>query len=301
MTLSATAGLSVGVDNMIYTSLVPPPDLPTVITIPVTNVGSNTATSGGNVTADGGATVTARGVCWSTSPAPTLLDSYTTDGTGLGTFTSAVTGLTPSTTYYLRAYATNLSGTSYGAEFSFTTIPEYLFVSGSAGSGDFTCYNASNTIVVAGLPSTFIAYPGSNSIFIAGMKIRYLTGTAVKAGAYMHGYIAATGPWCNDLYPPPESRVATTTELPPAIIQRPYFSIYPNPTTGYVTLEQKRGTPFSTIRVELFGMRGERLLNQVLTGGGKYDLNFADLQPGLYFVKVVADNYVETFKLVRAR
>ena len=76
---------------------------------------------GGNVTSDGNLDVTARGVCWSTSPNPTISNSKTTDGTGTGSFTSNVTGLAEGTTYYVRAYATNSKGTAYGAEKSFTT------------------------------------------------------------------------------------------------------------------------------------------------------------------------------------
>ncbi len=64
--------------------------------------------------------MTARGVCWSTSESPTTADSKTTDGTGTGEFTSSITGLTAGTTYYVRAYATNAVGTSYGSQVSFT-------------------------------------------------------------------------------------------------------------------------------------------------------------------------------------
>ena len=95
---------------------------PTVITTSVTDISSYTATSGGNVTDDGGAEVTARGICWSTTQAPTLSDSHTTDGTDTGSFTSSLTDLTPNTTYYVRAYATNGVGTSYGNEETFTTL-----------------------------------------------------------------------------------------------------------------------------------------------------------------------------------
>jgi len=95
---------------------------PTVTTTAVSNIGSTTASSGGNVISDGGAAVTARGVCWSTSANPTTSDSHTTDGTGTGAFTSSITGLTPGTTYHVRAYATNSVGTSYGNDVTFTTI-----------------------------------------------------------------------------------------------------------------------------------------------------------------------------------
>lgn len=98
-----------------------PPTLPVVTTDVVTNIGGASATSGGNVTDGGNANITARGVCWSIVSGPTLADSHTTDGTGTGTFVSSITGLTPGTLYYVRAYATNVVGTSYGNEVSFTT------------------------------------------------------------------------------------------------------------------------------------------------------------------------------------
>jgi len=94
---------------------------PTVATSSISSITQTTASGGGNVTSDGGATVTARGVCWSISQNPTTTDSKTSDGTGTGTFTSSIAGLTASTTYYVRAYATNSSGTAYGAQQSFTT------------------------------------------------------------------------------------------------------------------------------------------------------------------------------------
>jgi uncharacterized delta-60 repeat protein len=95
--------------------------LPTVTTTAVSNVSFNYASSGGYVTDEGGAAVAARGVCWSTSPGPTTADNTSSDGMGTGAFTSSLTGLDPATTYYVRAYAANIAGTSYGGEESFTT------------------------------------------------------------------------------------------------------------------------------------------------------------------------------------
>jgi hypothetical protein len=99
------------------------PSLPTVITTtPITSITDITATGGGNVTSDGGASVTARGICWDTSINPNIVGGeLTTDGTGTGSFISSLTDLSASTTYYVRAYATNSVGTSYGDNVSFTT------------------------------------------------------------------------------------------------------------------------------------------------------------------------------------
>ena len=96
-------------------------DLPTVTTSTVSNITETSATSGGNVTDQGSSSVTARGVCWSTFTNPTTSDSYTTNSSGTGSFTSNLTGLTASTSYYVRAYAANSTGTAYGNQQSFTT------------------------------------------------------------------------------------------------------------------------------------------------------------------------------------
>lgn len=77
---------------------------------------SSSASSGGTISSDGGGIVTSRGVCWNTAANPTIANSKTTDGSGIGTFTSLITGLSPNTTYYVRACATNLAGTTYGQQ-----------------------------------------------------------------------------------------------------------------------------------------------------------------------------------------
>lgn len=92
---------------------------PTITTAPIINITQSTATSGGNVTDKGGSIVTARGVCWDTTPNPTVSSNTTNDGTGTGSFTSSIDGLTENTIYYVRAYATNIGGTAYGEELLF--------------------------------------------------------------------------------------------------------------------------------------------------------------------------------------
>jgi len=109
----------------------------TVTTDAIIDITPTTATSGGNVTSDGGSPVTARGICWNTSPNPTTANSFTTDGSGTGTFVSNLTGLTANTPYYVRAYATNGVGTAYGNEVSFTATPNC----GTVTDADGNTYN----------------------------------------------------------------------------------------------------------------------------------------------------------------
>lgn len=118
---------------------------PTIIETVIPNtIADTTAISGGKISNNGGATVTAKGVCWSTSPAPDVDDDVTDEGAGTNfscsdttytteatcnaamlewsdNFTTTLTGLTANTKYYVRAYATNAKGTSYGPTQEFTT------------------------------------------------------------------------------------------------------------------------------------------------------------------------------------
>ncbi len=94
-----------------------------IVTTAATVITATTATSGGTIASDGGNPITARGVCWNIITAPTIANSFTSNGTGTGTFTSSLTALTGNTLYYVRAYITNSSGTFYGNEITFTTSP----------------------------------------------------------------------------------------------------------------------------------------------------------------------------------
>ena len=125
--------------------------LSTLTTTAITGITQTGASSGGTIAVGGNGSITARGVCWSTSPGPTTaLTTKTNNGTGSGSFVSSITGLTGNTTYYVRAYATNAGGTSYGNELSFTTaaaVPPVLATttaitsitaSGAYSGGSFT-------------------------------------------------------------------------------------------------------------------------------------------------------------------
>lgn len=95
--------------------------LPTVNTSSIFNIGRTSASGGGSVTDDGGYTVTERGICWSLNTNPTISNSRTVNGSGLGSFSSSMTSLLPGRVYYVRAYARNALGISYGSQFSFRT------------------------------------------------------------------------------------------------------------------------------------------------------------------------------------
>lgn len=96
----------------------------TVSTASVKNMEATSATGSGNITSDGGSAITERGICWSTNPNPTINDYYKADSVATtGSYSCLMTGLTPGTSYYVKAYATNGVETGYSSQESFETMP----------------------------------------------------------------------------------------------------------------------------------------------------------------------------------
>jgi phosphodiesterase/alkaline phosphatase D-like protein len=166
---------------------------PTLTTTAITSITLTGAVSGGNITSDGGATVTARGVCWNNFTAPTTSNNKTTDASGTGTFTSTITGLTAGSTYFVRAYATNSAGTTYGNELTFTTtaasVPTVttntianISYNGAIGGGDVisdggspvlargVCWSASTGPTISNSKTTNGSGTGSFASDISGLS-----------------------------------------------------------------------------------------------------------------------------------
>ncbi len=101
---------------------------------------ATSAVTGGNVTSDGGSPITARGICWSTNQNPTINNSIIPADGSTGSFSSSITGLAIGVTYYVRAYATNALGTTYGTQQSFFTPINYTLTIGSNFQGGIVFY-----------------------------------------------------------------------------------------------------------------------------------------------------------------
>ena len=118
------------------------PTLPSgIVTTQISSITQNTASGGGSIANDGGATITSRGICWSsTNSNPTIFNSISSNGSGIGSFTSSLIGLTANTTYFVRAFATNSVGTSYGNVISFTTTAILNLTVGQSYQGGIIAY-----------------------------------------------------------------------------------------------------------------------------------------------------------------
>ena len=192
---SSFAGTSYGADLTFTTN---PPSTPTLTTTQATYILSTKATSGGTITDSGGVSLLAEGVCWNTTGTPTITDSKTSDGTLVGTYSSFIKGLTPSTTYHVRAYATNSIGTNYGNEITFTTLAPVPTITASVPSLDFgnvvinttsaaktytltatTLSPASGNITVKA-PAGFLVSSSAVSGFASSINVPY-TGSALPA------------------------------------------------------------------------------------------------------------------------
>jgi uncharacterized protein (TIGR02145 family) len=160
-----------------------------LFTSEITEITLSSALGGGNIIDDGGADIKSRGVVWSISPNPDLNDNYTEDGTGTGSFESVLTNLTIATVYYVRAYATNDAGTSFGDEKSFTTRDGIIILNttppdnityNSARSGGSITTDGGSPIHTRGLVWSTYEYPTlteNDGITINGSGIGNFSGT----------------------------------------------------------------------------------------------------------------------------
>ena len=180
--------------------------LPTVSTMGVTSITATTAVTGGNVTDDGGSAVTARGVCWSTSHNSTITGNHTSNGEGMGSFTSTLTELTAGTTYFVRAYATNNYGTNYGDEMSFSTPLPFVCGINTVSDIEGHVYNTVQIGEQCWMKENMRATKYANGTSItrattsqSSITTRYYydPGNATNYG-YLYNWPAAKGPYSNN-------------------------------------------------------------------------------------------------------
>jgi hypothetical protein len=307
--------------------------LPTVTTTPVTGISQTTATSGGNVTADGGSSVTARGVCWSTTTNPICTGNHTTDGSGTGTFVSNITGLVVHTFYYIRAYATNGAGTSYGAQLSFTTLTQTTTLpkvttntvtnikSTTATCGGNVTLDGGAAVTARGVCWSTSPNPTLNNSHTrdgsgTGAFTSYLTGLSKHTFYYVRAYatnlngtaygnqqgFTTTYHRFDDVI---DTGVAETTPLGIEVDPNTNANtlvIYPNPVvsnlTISVTLVEKSDISLSVYNLTGIKMYSEQLSNQD-SGMHSIQLNASSYLEGMYVVIINTNNTVLEKKFIK--
>jgi hypothetical protein len=222
---------------------------------------------------------------------------------GISTNPYPLAGLTSSTNYEFRVRA-KCGATTYSnwtAMSPFTTLSGIPF-NNTVENVTVTsaeCFDATNIIYVAGGTTYFTVMSGGSATFIAGVSISFLPGTTVQNQGYLHGLIS-TGTYCGGATPSlPAVKAAGQEET--VSFEQAFFTLYPNPTNGNFTLVQKGDRQFGNVKVEIYGMRGDKVLSSQMIGEKKHEFMTSSLPAGIYFVKVVADNYTETIKLIKTR
>ena len=198
---------------------------PTVTTGSVSEITATSAKCDGNASSDGGTSITDRGICWSTSNSPTIENSnHISVGMGTGSYTGMMSNLTLNTVYYVRAYATNQRGTSYGEQKQFTTLDGLPTVSTSSVSniaatsaicGGSISSNGGFAISEKGLVWSTTQYPTLNDNHISlGNGNAAFTGTMTNLSINTTYYVRAYAVNTNGTSYGTQRTFTTTTGLP---------------------------------------------------------------------------------------
>ncbi len=255
----------------------------------IVNAGPDLTQTGSSVQLNGSATGATIPYAWLWAPAGSLSSA---------TIANPVASPTVTTAYTLTVTANNGCVGSDVMNVLVGVVPSDLAIAGiSIGSGVSNCYNALQTITVAGGGSNFTVQNGGSAIMIAGLKINYLPGTQVLPGGYLHGYITSTGQYCNSI---PAAPVATAMQEPTGDIHDgAFFKVYPNPTAGKFTLMMADDYQAAKVKVTIYGIYGETILEHMLNGDKLKVFSLEDKPVGIYFVNVVCGNKAETKKVVK--
>jgi len=169
------------------------------------------------------------------------------------------------------------------------------------GNGQEICFEATNTLTVGGGGSIFHVQNGGSANLVAGQKIVMLEGTRVFSGGYMLARITTTSDYCS--LPPAlmsfgeESLAITEQEVSNGLGDEKFFKVYPNPTTGKLTLELSNVD--TQVMVEIFSALGDKIISQELHRASFYEFDISKQPRGIYFIRVVRGQETEVERIIK--
>ncbi|MEI7982248.1 MAG: T9SS type A sorting domain-containing protein, partial [Bacteroidota bacterium] len=165
--------------------------------------------------------------------------------------------------------------------------------------GQVKCYDATQTITVAGNGTPFIVQDGGSVSLIAGQNIRFLPGVKVNPGGYIHGYITTTSEYCFSAMKP--EALVQTKQVTEERIETVNWSVkvFPNPTTGILNLALKTSDPGIPVQIRIYNLLGEMIYSKELIGKNTDEFSLADEHPGIYLLHVVQGGRSEVVKVIR--
>jgi hypothetical protein len=274
-------------------------------TLAATSVDLQTATLNGDINTNGeivallfeyGTTLSYGNVI---TAIPATLRSFTDTPASAG-----LTGLVANTLYHFRMKGISSTSveTVLGEDMTFTTastIPVNTIIENViVASGHDTCFNATQTITVAGNGNTFTVQTGGSATMIAGQNIIYLPGTVVEPGGYLLGYITTNNSYCGTM-PPPIVAAKNVTSEPSLKMDENLFRVYPNPTSGKFTLEVSGENIPAKATIDILGMNGIKHLSVDVSDERKHIFSIEHMQQGIYFIRMITENRTETLKIIK--
>jgi uncharacterized protein (TIGR02145 family) len=280
---------------------------PIIETTAVSKLTESTVETGGLISSDEGNVVTKRGVCWSASPNPTISDNITNDAAGTGAYVSKIDGLSPNTTYYLRAYATNKGGTAYGLQVTFTTktltltsIPAYFIMATTAITGGMVASDG-DSIKITARGVCWNTFPNptiDDSVTVNGIGKgtynSFLTGLQPQTTYFVRAYVTnSVGTYYgNEITFTTQDGIATMTTSNATSIKTGAATINGNVTDDGGDLITNRGI--------CWGTNSSPTINDKTINCGLSTGSFTGYLNGLianttYYARVFATNGVGTF------
>jgi len=168
----------------------------------------------------------------------------------------------------------------------------------TVGNGQEPCYNATQTIRVAGNGTQFVVQDGGSAEFIAGNNILFLGGVRVASGGYLHGYLTSTNEFCGQSLPSIVSSVLADGYDKSGSADNG-FKIFPNPNNGNFTLVWTNPGFNESYTIEVIGMYGEYKMKEWISSGPTRSFNLQMLPPGVYLIRVTGNSGTGIFKMIR--
>jgi hypothetical protein len=158
------------------------------------------------------------------------------------------------------------------------------------------CFDATQTIIVAGSNTAFSVVSGGSATLIAGENILFYPGTTVYPGGYLHGSIAPGGPYCIG---PTKPSIAAGSRENTMLPERTFFRVYPNPTTGKFTLTLDGYVPGEKVEVDVYNIKGEKIISDGLLDEVTREFSLSGMPVGLYLIRVISETRIGTARLVK--
>jgi hypothetical protein len=165
--------------------------------------------------------------------------------------------------------------------------------------GQAFCFNAEQTVIVAGDGKHFIVEAEGHADIIAGHNILLKHGTRVELSGSLYARISNI--WC----PPQHGMLAALYEpvqikalFEPEFTTN-FFKVYPNPTTGDFMLELLEFEETSSLLIDIFSIQGHLIMSNELPTKQRYTFSLTGKQPGIYIIRVMNNHNIGTSRIIK--